>query len=269
MSRISSPWLEGVGLHTGAACRVRVEVEPPGTGIWLHQLGSRAPAFRASPAAVVCSTRRTVLSAGGATVSTVEHVLSALAGLGLWDALVLVEGPEVPALDGSALPFVRALAPLAHGRPRPPPLRLDRPLRLRLGSSEAEARPSDRLYIGCSVSFDHPAIGARRACWRGSRRGYAARVAPARTFGFLEEVGTLRAAGLATGGSLENALVYGPEGPLVPERLRAEAARHKLLDAIGDLALVGRPLAATVRLLRPGHGLTTELARRIAEQARP
>lgn len=260
----ATAWLEGVGLHTGAACRARITLAPPGHGLAIRRADRGGAPARLSPAMVVETERRTVLAVGGDRVETVEHLLAAIAGMGVWDALVEVEGPEVPALDGSALPFVRALLSLGPPGPAPEPIRLGRALSLERGASSAVARPSPCLSVSCTVRFDHPAIGEQRAAFRGSRHGFRARVAPARTFGFLDEVMALRAKGLARGGSLESALVFDREGPMGPLRLPREPARHKLLDALGDLALLGRPLAARVRLDQPGHGLTCALAAAVA-----
>jgi UDP-3-O-[3-hydroxymyristoyl] N-acetylglucosamine deacetylase len=204
-----------------------------------------------------------VVGAGDATVSTVEHLLAALSGLGIWDAALALEGPEVPILDGSALPFVEALA---HLRPtQVKPLKLTRSISIEGGGGRALAEPSEDFAIACSVRFDHPAIGEQHAAWDGSRERFIRELAPARTFGFVEEVATLRQRSLIAGGSLDCALVYGPEGSVNTPRFSDEVVRHKLLDAVGDLALIGRPLLARITLERPGHGLTTALTRAIKQ----
>ena len=257
---------EGVGLHSGSACAVTIRRLERGRGIHFERRDGAGDAIAATVSAVRPAARHTVLAGqdGEATVATTEHLLAALAGLGHWDALIEVTGPEIPILDGSALPFARALGAWKP-RPLPDPVVLDRPLEVSRGSSRASAVPSQSLSVSCAVRFEHAAIGDQRATWDGRAEGFLREVAPARTFGFLDEVDELRRRGLAAGGSLDNALVYGPEGPLNSPRFADEPVRHKLLDAIGDLALLGRPLQAAVRFERPGHALVVELVRAIVD----
>jgi len=179
--------------------------------------------------------------------------MAALAGMGLWDATVGLEGPEVPILDGSALPFAEGLEGL--GRSIPDPLQLTRRVEVRVGQSRARIEPREAFSVTVAVEFAHPSIGRQSAHWDGTPQHFVNEVAPARTFGFLSEIEELRERGLIAGGSLRNALVFGPDGPLSTPRFPDEPARHKLLDAIGDLALLGRPLKGKVVLERPGHSV--------------
>lgn len=262
---------EGPGLHTGRPCAVTITRAAPGHGlVFSRRDRAGAPAVAASWRHVVATDRRTALGPVGdpsAAVETTEHLLAALAGTGTWDALVEVDGPEVPILDGSALAMARAFA--AWGPQAPPaPLLLSEPVVVERGRARGVAAPSEAFSLACELEFEHPAVGVQRAAWDGSAAGFLAEVAPARTFGFLDEVDALRRRGLVAGGSLDSALVFGPAGPLTPPRFADEPARHKLLDAIGDLALLGHPLLARVDLARPGHALVLELVRRIAEVAR-
>jgi UDP-3-O-[3-hydroxymyristoyl] N-acetylglucosamine deacetylase len=261
---------EGVGLHTGRPCALTVTRATPGHGIVIVRR-DRAGA-RAVPASwrhVVASDRRTAIGPAGepdAAVETTEHLLAALAGTGTWDALVEVDGPEVPILDGSALAMAQAFAPWGAEAP-PAPVVLAEPVLVERGRARCGATPAEAFSLRCAVEFDHPAVGAQRASWDGTAARFLAEVAPARTFGFVDEVDALRRRGLAAGGSLDAALVFGHDGPLNPPRFPDEPARHKLLDAIGDLALLGRPLLARVELVRPGHALVLELVRRLAAVA--
>jgi UDP-3-O-[3-hydroxymyristoyl] N-acetylglucosamine deacetylase len=250
--------LEGIGLHTGRTSRIVVACSTPGTGIRFVRtdLPGR-PSVQAVRATVVSTDRHTVLASGEAVVMTVEHLMAALSGLSLWDAVIEVDGPEVPILDGSALPFVAVLASLEPS-PRAP-LIVASEVSIRRGGGVARVTPSDGFTLECSIEFDHLAVRRQTAVWDGSTRSFMEQVAPARTFGFLDEMVILRERGLAAGASLENALVFGPSGPVSPARFDDEPARHKLLDAIGDLALLGCPIRARVVLEKPGHSLIVGL----------
>ena len=255
-----------MGLHTGAPCAVRVLEAPAETGLWFRRIDGPDEPLPVMPSSVVATDRRTVLGRAGATISTVEHLLAALAGAGIWNAVVEVNGPEVPALDGSALPFVVALRRLRR-RPRPPAIRLRRAVQINRDGAAARAEPAAEASLRCHIHFDHPAIGSQCVGWQGTYRQFVRDVAPARTFGFVEEVVALRSKGLAQGGSTGNALVYGREGPLTQPRMAMEPAWHKLLDAMGDLALLGRPLHARVDLDNPGHHINVALVEEIWRQA--
>jgi UDP-3-O-[3-hydroxymyristoyl] N-acetylglucosamine deacetylase len=258
---------EGIGLHSGQPCAVTVTRARPGHGIvFVRRDRPGARAIEASWRHVLATERRTVLGLRedpAAAVETTEHLLAALTGTGHWDALVEVDGPEVPALDGSALPMALAFAGWSRGEP-PAPRALTEPVVLERGPARCSVAPGPTFALRCTVEFAHPAVGTQRAEWDGSAEQFLGSIAPARTFGFADEVGDLRRRGLAAGGSLDNALVFGPAGPLSPLRLPDEPARHKLLDAVGDLALLGAPVLAQIDLVRPGHALVVELVRRMA-----
>jgi UDP-3-O-[3-hydroxymyristoyl] N-acetylglucosamine deacetylase len=257
---------KGTGLHTGRPCAVTVTGAEPGHGIVIARRdrpGARA--VTASCRHVVDSDRRTVIGLEGdpeATVQTVEHLLAALAGMGHWNALVEVEGPEIPILDGSAHPMARAFGRWSPQTP-PAPIVLREPVVVERGLSRCVALPAEAFSLCCDIEFAHPAVGKQRAEWDGSASDFLHGVAPARTFGFAEEHEELLRRGLVAGGTLDAALFFAPGLPVLL-RLRDEPARHKLLDAIGDLALLGRPLLARVELVRPGHALVLELVRRLA-----
>jgi UDP-3-O-[3-hydroxymyristoyl] N-acetylglucosamine deacetylase len=222
----------------------------------------------------------------------VEHLLAALVIAGVDDVDLLLDGDEVPILDGSARGWLACLAKaeprdadvggtvpgraLREGAASPlpsqethAPLRrveaftLDRVIRVETRGGWAEASPADRLSLDVSANFPHPAIGAQR--WAGGAGDFAAELAGARTFGFLADAEALRAAGLARGASHENALVFDAEGPMTALRWPDEPVRHKALDLLGDLALLGAPLRAHVRVHHGGHALHHALVRAITE----
>ncbi len=255
--------LEGITLHHGAQSTVRLRRQLPGTGLRLRRVDLEFDqAVRVRPSLRRDAARRTVIAVGSQTVETTEHLFAALAGLGHWDVEIAVDGPEIPILDGSARPWVEALALWAMPTPVEP-IAIQSPLTIKLGESSADLEPADALEIICDVDFAHPAVGHQRAMWDGTPATFRREIAPARTFGFADELDSLRADGLIAGGSLETALVFDAEGPLIEPRFPNEPARHKLLDAIGDLALLGRPLQAKVELRRPGHALIGVLLRAI------
>jgi len=264
----SSRVFQGVGLHSGADASVCFHPAPAGAGLAFRDRrgGQEIPA---SAANVRDTSRCTRLGRNGWEVQTVEHVLSALAGLGVDDAVIETECGEMPAADGSAAPFV-ALIQEAGLREQPDgaisPLTLTQPVTVSAGVAALVALPADRLTLTVVLDYPrHPYLGTSAATFNAAQGDYAAEVAPARTFGFLSEIEALRAHGLGLGASRENAVVLGEDGYETPLRFANELARHKLLDLIGDLALIGRPLLAQVIAVRPSHALNTRLAQTLSE----
>lgn len=271
----------GVGIHTGAESHVTLfPADTPGQGVVFRvggkQNGSPRQEIPARAANVVETARCTVLGDGkSASVSTVEHLLSALAGLGVTDCIAAVDGPELPIGDGSAAIWTDAiqsvgivkLADAPAVSPLPAPV-----IVTGRGGAFIAAYPSDSLRLTVAAVFEqHPLVGTQVARFEAASGadGYIRDVAPARTFGFIEEVEALRAAGLAQGGSLENAVVIYPDRYSAPLRFENELARHKLLDLIGDLSLAGPlPLLPPMDIVavKPSHRLNTEFAARIREQ---
>jgi UDP-3-O-[3-hydroxymyristoyl] N-acetylglucosamine deacetylase len=191
----------------------------------------------------------------------VEHLLAAAAGLGIDNLDVQVEGPELPAGDGSAKPFVLLLQ--AAGRSeqgaRRRPVTLPYPVRVGNERRWLMIVPASRFRISYTLDNDHPAIGVQTLTWDDGERTFVDELAPARTYGFLKDVGTMRKNGLARGGSLENAVVVGKRGPINGLRYADEFVRHKVLDLVGDLALLGRPLLGHVIGRNAGHDLNYAL----------
>jgi len=259
----------GVGLHSGAGASVRLLPAPLGTGLVFRRRadGQEIPALAAN---VSGTSRCTRLKLGDFEVQTVEHVLSALSGLGIDDAVIEIDGPEVPAADGSAAPFAALIltAGTQEHEYRVQPLRLTQPVFVSENGSTLTALPSD--HFSASVVLDYPRhsyLGTQAAIFDGASGDFAVQIAPARTFGFLSEIEALRARGLGLGASFDNALVLGETQFETPLRFSNEPPRHKLLDLIGDLALTGRPVCAQILAVKPGHTLNVRLAQMLGEIA--
>jgi UDP-3-O-[3-hydroxymyristoyl] N-acetylglucosamine deacetylase len=243
----------GIGLHSGRPVRLRLRPAPAEHGIRFLRTDIGVE-IAASLAHIGAQDHATTLQKDGVSIGTVEHLLAALLGLGVDDALVEVDGPEVPVLDGSAAPFVillheAGLRPLAAPRLH---LKVRRPVEVVHGTKTARLVPAEHFEIRYSIGFDHPLLRHQAFAVRLTPRTFTDQVAPARTFGFLREVELLRKNGLALGGSLENAVVIGETGVLNNKlRFDDEFVRHKVLDAVGDLALLGHPVPSSRRSRRP------------------
>jgi UDP-3-O-[3-hydroxymyristoyl] N-acetylglucosamine deacetylase len=258
----------GVGLHSGGSARVSLRPSSS-AGYWVGWLDDPAlPLQQLQPGQVSETRLCTALQLGERRLATVEHLLAALAGSGVSQAEIWVEGSEIPLLDGSALPWVEAIAEagLVEIGPRPAPLLEGEPITLRQGQSFVVAMAADCLQLGAAIEFPQAAIGRQLHSLALSPEAFVREIAPARTFGFREQVEALLAAGLIRGGALENALVCDGDHWLNPPlRFDDEPVRHKLLDLIGDLALVGLP-RAQVFAYRGSHGLHTALAAALQRQ---
>ncbi|MDD4005008.1 MAG: UDP-3-O-acyl-N-acetylglucosamine deacetylase [Elusimicrobiaceae bacterium] len=265
--------LAGVGLHTGLHCRAVFKPSRAGSAITFRRADVKGAAPVAALLGNVNSTvRGTNLSAGGSEVFTVEHILSACAGLGITDLAVELDGPEPPIMDGSARAFAAAFAAAGIVRTggRIQTLSVDRALEYRAGDAVYTAKPAAEKVFRFIFEHPHPLVGRQEFVFEPARQDYAAVIAPARTFGFEEELAWLRQAGLAKGGSLENAVVVtgteflSAEGGL---RFPDELARHKILDLLGDLALCGLPLAGVeITALRGGHRHNAGFGRLLLER---
>jgi UDP-3-O-[3-hydroxymyristoyl] N-acetylglucosamine deacetylase len=262
--------VQGPGLHSGVSARVSIEPAPEGHGRVFFRADSSQPVPIPALASSVVSTELcTSLERDGQRVCTVEHLLAAMAGLAIDNAIIRVWGPEIPALDGSARPWVRLMLQAGRRRQRAVQSAL-RPLRsveVADGPRRACCTPSDQLTLDVSIDFPHPLLAQRRLALGISSSGFDAELAWARTFALQDQAEAMRAAGLALGGSLDNAVVLGPAGVINPGGLRGldEPLRHKMLDLLGDLALLGHPLLAHVRAEQPGHGFNLALVRALLE----
>lgn len=259
----------GPGIHRGIPASVVCRPAPPDSGI-VFVRADRPDAFRVrAHVDAVSDTRRGVrLGMGSSSVGTVEHLLAAAVALGITNLTVEVRGEELPILDGSAGPYGRLLADAGTVDQDAPilPIVLPQPVWVEAGAASILAVPAPMLRVTYVVPLGHRVLGAMQmADLSVSGRAFEQEVASARTWGFAAEVEKLRAQGLAAGASLDNALGIGPGGYLNPPRMAEEPARHKIVDLLGDLALLGRPLYAHCIAAGAGHTLHIALARRILD----
>ena len=264
----------GVGLHTGARVEIALRPAAPDSGIVFHRIDLDPPVSIPADALHVGDTRlSSTLKRDGASISTVEHLMSALAGLGIDNLHVDVAGPEIPIMDGSAGPFVFLLQAAGIVEQDAPKryLRILLPVEARDGDKWARFDPYNGFKLDFTIDFPHPMFGTenRNVVIDFAEHSYVKEVARARTFGFMQEVEAMRAAGLGLGGSLQNAIVLDEHRILNSEGLRYdnEFVKHKVLDAIGDLYLLGHPLIGQYTAFKSGHALNNAVAR--ALQARP
>jgi UDP-3-O-[3-hydroxymyristoyl] N-acetylglucosamine deacetylase len=256
----------GVGLHSGKPASLTFAPASADAGITFVRadLGIAIPARAEN---VVDTTLSTSIGNGSARIATVEHVLAALAGLGIDNCRIEVDGPEIPILDGSSAPFVYLLreAGIATQRIGKRFLIVQTPVEVRDGDKVARLEPAEELSIRFTVDFDHPLITDQTFEFVFNDRRFAREVAPARTFCFLRDIQRMKAAGLAQGGSLDNAIVIDDFSILNSEGLRFpdEFARHKALDALGDLALGGMPIIGALVARKSGHAMNQMLLRKV------
>jgi len=254
----------GIGLHSGQKVTLTLKPAPADSGIRFRRtdLGVEIPASVDNVSAVQYAT---ILGRDGATVETVEHLLAALVASGIDNVVVELSQREVPIMDGSSAPFLYLLQEagvkkLSANRKF---LKILKPVQITTGDKRIAIYPSDHFKVSYTISFDHPLLRHQSRTERITETSFADNIAAARTFGFLKEVEWLRQNGLALGGSLENAIVIGDTGVLNALRFDDEFVRHKILDVVGDLALVGYPIVGHVVAHRAGHALHTQLASQI------
>jgi len=260
----------GIGLHTGVPVKIRILPAPSNTGIVFKRTDLEGFEIEATARNVAHVSYATSLMKKGVLLSTTEHLLSALAASNVDNAFIEIDNLEVPILDGSALPFLRLMSPagLRRQRARRRYAKVLRPVEVEEGSKRIGVYPSEYFHVTCRINFAHPLIGEQVMDFNPAVGNYEAEIAPARTFGFLEEVETLRKSGLVRGGSLENAVVMTRDGVMNPEGLRFpdEFCRHKVLDLIGDLVLFGHPLVGHVVAERAGHAMHAALVNRLLRE---
>jgi UDP-3-O-[3-hydroxymyristoyl] N-acetylglucosamine deacetylase len=261
----------GIGLHTGLSVQVRVLPAPVGRGRFFVRVDlPAAPEILASVETVSQTALSTELAQREARVRTVEHLLAALAGMGVDNARIELDGPELPLLDGSAREWVEAIAQVGvvpQAEPRPI-WSLQAPVWIQDQDAFVAALPANETRFTYGIDFDLPAIGNQWHSWSpASDRTFAEEIAPARTFGLLHQIDYLREQGLIKGGSLDNALICGPNGWINPPlRFSNEPARHKLLDLVGDLSLLGVLPTAHFLAYKASHNLHTQLTRSLKSQ---
>lgn len=264
----------GVGLHSGTKVTLVLRPAAPGTGIVFHRVDlDPVVDIKADPFAVGDTRMASCLEKDGAKLGTVEHLMSALAGLGIDNAHVDVDAEEIPILDGSAAPFVFLLQSAGIEEQNAPKrfMRVKKVVEVKEGDKWARLSPYDGFRLEFSIQFNHPAVdksGTSVAVDFGDQ-SYIRNIARARTFGFTQDVEAMRAQGLALGGSLENAIVMDEYRVLNADGLRVpdEFVRHKVLDAVGDLYLVGAPLLASFSAHKSGHALNNRLLRALLADA--
>jgi len=267
----------GVGLHSGVITHVRILPAEAGSGRYFVRVDlPDTPIIPAQLAAVSHTVLSTQLGKGEVSIRTVEHLLAALAGMGVDNARIEIDGPEVPLLDGSAKVWTESIAQVGlsvqvvtEDKTHPP---IDKPSWVRQGDAFACALPAAETRFTYGIDFDLPAIGNQWHSWsllcepEKAHADFATEIAPARTFALLYQIEQLQQSGLIKGGSLDNALVCGPQGWLNPPlRFANEPVRHKILDLVGDLSLLGTFPCAHFLAYKASHELHIQLAQRILD----
>jgi len=259
----------GIGLHSGNKVTLSLKPAPADFGIRFQRADLGGLEIPATVTHLGGIQYQTGLTREAVSVETVEHLLAALTALGIDNVIVELNSPEVPIMDGSAAPFVYLVNEAGVKRLQTPRryLKVLRPISLTQGDKRIALYPSDHFKVTYSISFDHPLLRHQSRTMRITEDTFVEDIAPARTFGFLKEVEMLRQRGLALGGSLDNAIVLGETGVLNNAlRFEDEFVRHKILDVIGDLSLVGYPVIGHLVAHRGGHALHTAFAAKILEE---
>lgn len=261
----------GIGLHIGKRVNLTLKPAPPNTGLVFRRTDLPAsPPTRAILANVSDGKLATTVGNNGSGVNTVEHLLGALAGLGIDNVFIEIDAPEVPILDGSAGPFVHILksARLKFQHAAKKFVVIKQPIVVQCEDKYLEAYPADRLIIDCTIDFDHPVIGRQSLRWDFGYKNFVRDICCARTFCVRKDIEMLLANGFAKGGSLDNAVVVDRDGIMNKGGLRFpdEFVRHKILDLIGDLSLLGHPIIGHIRAYKPGHLLNHAFLRKVLEQ---
>lgn len=253
----------GVGLHTGCNVTLQLKPAPPNTGVIFRRVDLQKFEIEAIRDRVSRVVLATTLMKKGVMLSTVEHLLSAIYGIGIDNIYIDIDSLEVPILDGSALPFVKMIkqSGIREQNKKRTYLKVTKPIRLEDGDKFISIEPCSTFHISYEIDFDHPAIGHQTLDVELTPKVYTEEISYARTFGFYSEVEELRQKGLIRGGSFENAVVLSEteimNGPL---RSKDEFVRHKMLDLIGDISLCGYPLIGHIKAHKTGHALHTDMA---------
>ena len=256
----------GIGLHSGAAVCMRILPAPPGTGIVFRRIDLDGFEVEANSRNVARVSYATSLMKKGVLISTTEHLLSAFTGLGVDNAMVELDNLELPILDGSALPFVELIQKAGIRKQRRPRryMKILREVEMREGNKFISVYPADSYSVSYSINFPHPLIGKETFQVELSNGSYLRKIAAARTFGSREDEKTMRNMGLIRGASRDNCIVLTRDGiENGPLRFRDEFVRHKVLDLVGDLALLGKPILGKIVADRAGHAMHTALVSRI------
>jgi UDP-3-O-[3-hydroxymyristoyl] N-acetylglucosamine deacetylase len=257
---------EGIGLHTGNHVTVKLKPAPRDTGILFHRIDKNAT-IRAHVGAVIDTAFAISLGYNGTRIKTVEHLLAAIAGLGIDNLIIELDGSEIPILDGSSTELINIILQggIAKQGKKRPFMRILKPVILEDGHSEIAAFPHDGRKFTYRIHFNHHLLGDQMLSIELNEESFIKEVAPARTFGFLKDVEYLRAQGLAKGGSLDNAIILGENRILNKSGLRFkdEFVRHKMLDFIGDLSLIGFPVYGHIVASRSGHSTNVKFVKKL------
>ncbi len=257
---------EGIGLHTGKHSSVVLKPASRDTGVTFIRT-DRDTVIKAHVGSVIDTAFATTIGRNGVKIRTVEHIMAALAGLGIDNITIEVNGPEIPILDGSSTELINIIlsAGIAKQGKKRPYLRIKRPVMFEDGHSKIVALPYNGRRITYSIYFNHYGFGEQRLSLEINEESFMREIAPARTFGFLKDIEYLRTNGYAKGGSLDNAIILGEAGVLNASglRFRDEFVRHKVLDSIGDLSLVGFPIYGHVIANKSGHSSNVKFLKKL------
>ena len=260
-------FISGQGLHTGRNINMRLIPAPAETGVVFIRTDKGSIRIKAAVSSVSDTTFATTLASEGVKIGTVEHLLAAFAGLNIDNVYVELDGPEVPIMDGSSLPFVSGImeAGIAKQVNAVSYIRILEPIVVIEGPSQIAITPYEGTRITYRLFYTHPAFGEQKMSIDMSAMKFVNELAPARTFGFLRDLEMLKSRGLARGGSLDNAIVLGEKEVINGNKLRLkdEFVRHKILDAVGDLSLIGLPVYGHIIANKSGHTLHVKLLRKI------
>ncbi len=260
----------GIGLHTGKHAAVKLKPAPRDTGIIFYRIDKGA-IIKANISSVIDTAFATTIGFEGVKIRTVEHLLAAAAGLGIDNMLIEVDGPEIPILDGSSADLVAIIldAGIAKQGKKISFIKITKPVIYEDNHSRIVALPYDGMRISYYISFNHHLLGHQELTMDITEENFVKEIAPARTFGFLRDVEMLQANGLAKGGSLDNAVVVGDDGILNASGLRYndEFVRHKIMDTVGDLSLIGFPIQGHVMLEKAGHTANVKFLKKLVQSA--
>jgi len=259
----------GIGLHSGKKVKLTIKPAPPDSGIrFLRKDLSGRRIIKANFENVIDTNMSTTIGNNGTKVSTIEHLMAAFFGCGIDNALVEIDGPEVPIMDGSSAPFIFLLKSVGIKEQKKFKefIVIKKSLKIQEGNRSIYVKPSKELKISFTVDFHHPLIKDQKYELRFSGKDFINEISRARTFGFLKDIQALREAGLAKGGSLDNAIVIDGFRVLNEDGLRYkdEFVRHKILDFIGDLAVIGSPIIGYFQVQRSGHSLNQTMLKKLA-----
>jgi len=262
--------LHGIGVHSGIRPALLLKPAPADHGIVFRRIDlPGTPAVKATAESVIGTDRGTTLGIKGGEVRTIEHLMAALSGLSIDNAEIEIDGPEVPMMGGCALPFIRTIrgAGVRDLKKTRKVISLSRPIFLAESGMFLAAFPADELRVACTIAFNHPMLQSQYLSLVINSAVFEEEIAPARTFGFYRDALPLLERGLIKGTSLENTVIIGEDNVFSRDGLRFpdECVRHKILDLLGDLALLGHPARALIVAIKPGHDINIKLVKKIQE----